>query len=102
MSDNEGGNRTMARGTGTKGKKVTVRLTEDEYNRLNSEANNNHISISEHIRKKLENNIQNTELLVQLCNYSTSLNKILNKYDIAQEDKDFLNQEARLVWQHLK
>jgi Ribbon-helix-helix protein, copG family. len=102
MSDNEGGNRTMARGTGTKGKKVTVRLTEDEYNRLNSEANNNHISISEHIRKKLENKIQNTELLVQLCNYSTSLNKILNKYDIAQEDKDFLNQEARLVWQHLK
>ena len=95
----------MARGTGTKDKKVTVRLTEDEYNdynRLNSEANNNHISISEHIRKKLENNIQNTELLVQLCNYSTSLNKILNKYDIAQEDKDFLNQEARLVWQHLK
>ena len=73
MSDNEGGNRTMDRGTGTKGKKVTVRLTEDEYNRLNSEANNNHISISEHIRKKLENNIQNTELLVQLCNYSTSL-----------------------------
>ena len=92
----------MARGTGPKGKKVTVRLTEDEYNRLNSEANNNHISISEHIRKKLENNIQNTELLVQLCNYSTSLNEILNKYDIAQEDKDFLNQEARLVWQHLK
>ncbi|MEH2949687.1 ribbon-helix-helix protein, CopG family [Lachnospiraceae bacterium 56-18] len=92
----------MARGTGTKGKKVTVRLTEDEYDRLNSEANNNHISISEHIRKKLENKIQNTELLVQLCNYSTSLNKILNKYDIAQEDKDFLNQEARLVWQHLK
>ena len=88
----------MARGTGTKGKKVT----EDEYDRLNSEANNNHISISEHIRKKLENKIQNTELLVQLCNYSTSLNKILNKYDIAQEDKDFLNQEARLVWQHLK
>ena len=96
----------MARGTGTKDKKVTVRLTEDEYNdyrnRLNCEANNNHISISEHIRKKLENKIQNTELLVQLCNYSTSLNKILNKYDIAQEDKDFLNQEARLVWQHLK
>lgn len=92
----------MARGTGTKGKKVTVRLTEDEYDRLNSEANNNHISISEHIRKKLENKIQNTELLVQLCNYSTSLNKILNKYDIAQEDKDFLSQEARLVWQHLK
>ena len=57
---------------------------------------------TEHIRKKLENKIQNTELLVQLCNYSTSLNKILNKYDIAQEDKDFLNQEARLVWQHLK
>ena len=81
---------------------MTVRLTEDEYDRLNSEANNNHISISEHIRKKLENKIQNTELLVQLCNYSTSLNKILNKYDIAQEDKDFLNQEARLVWQHLK
>ena len=92
----------MDRGTGTKGKKVTVRLTEDEYDRLNGEANNNHISISEHIRKKLENKIQNTELLVQLCNYSTSLNKILNKYDIAQEDKDFLNQEARLVWQHLK
>ena len=92
----------MARGTGTKDKKVTVRLTEDEYDRLNCEANNNHISISEHIRKKLENKIQNTELLVQLCNYSTSLNKILNKYDIAQEDKDFLNQEARLVWQHLK
>ena len=37
-----------------------------------------------------------------MCNYSTSLNKILNKYDIAQEDKDFLSQEARLVWQHLK
>ena len=92
----------MARGTGTKGKKVTVRLTEYEYDRSNIEANNNHISISEHIRKKLENKIQNTELLVQLCNYSTSLNKILNKYDIAQEDKDFLNQEARLVWQHLK
>lgn len=92
----------MARGTGTKDKKVTVRLTEDEYNRLNSEAKNKNISISEHIRQKLEDDAQNTELLVQLCNYSTSLNKILNKYDIAQEDKDFLSQEARLVWQHLK
>lgn len=40
MSDNEGGNRTMARGTGTKGKKVTVRLTEDEYNDYRNEAKN--------------------------------------------------------------
>lgn len=92
----------MARGTGTKDKKVTVRLTEDEYDKLNSEAKNKHINISERIRQKLEDDVQNTELLVQLCNYSASLNKILNKYDIAQEDKDFLSQEARLVWQHLK
>lgn len=92
----------MARGTGTKDKKVTIRLTEDEYDKLNSEAKKYDIGLSECIRQRARNNIQNTELLVQLCNYSTSLNKILNRYDIAQEDKDFLSQEARLVWQHLK
>ncbi len=30
----------MARGTGTKDKKVTVRLTEDEYNDYRNEAKN--------------------------------------------------------------
>lgn len=92
----------MARGTGTKCKKVTVRLTEDEYNDYKNEAKKYNIGVSECIRQRARNNIQNTELLVQLCNYSASLNKVLSKYDIAQEDKDFLSQEARLVWQHLK
>lgn len=92
----------MARGTGTKGRKVTIRLTEEEYNRLNNEAKNRNINISEYIRQRLINNDQNTDVLVKLCNYSTALNKIINKYHIAQEDKELLSQEAQLVWQHLK
>ena len=100
MSDREGGDGTVARGTSTRGKKLSIRLTEEDYNKLSDEAKNNNISISEYGRQKLNGTAQNTG--IQICKYSTALNKIISKYSIAQEDKDFLSKETRSIWQYLK
>lgn len=102
MSDRGGGDGTVARGTSTRGKKLSIRLTEEDYNKLSDEAKNNNISISEYGRQKLNGTAQNTGGLIQICKYSTALNKIISKYSIAQEDKDFLSKETRLIWQYLK
>lgn len=92
----------MEKGISTRSKKLTIRLTEEDYDKLSNEAKNNNISISEYSRQKLNSTIQNTRILIQICEYSTALNNIISKYCITQEDKDFLSQEARLIWQHLK
>ena len=91
----------MARGTGLRNKKMTIKLTEEEESKVRRDAEYNNISISEHGRQKILSDTQDTEILTQMCNLFTALNKVMRKYDISQEDKALIEKEADLVWQRL-
>lgn len=91
----------MAQGTDSRGRKITIRVSEELYDKLSNEAMRKNINISECIRQKLNSNDQNTEIIAPMCSLLTSINRLFYRYDIAQEDKEQIDQEVREVWRHL-
>ena len=82
-----------------KEKKITIRLSENLYNELKKEADEKNIKSSEYVRWKLENRKMNTEAMPQTCRFMTTLNTVFSRYDIKEEDKKTIGEEAGKLWQ---
>lgn len=81
--------------------KVTVRLEEEDYVKIQTKASKDNINISEYIRKSLLNEGKN-QSIVYTCNIATLINKFLYKYEIEEQDKEQLEREVEKLWQLLK
>lgn len=93
--------RKLATGQGIKEKKITVRVSQELYDELQIEAKQNKVSISECARWRLANKREKLNLIPQLCRLSTSINLVMNKYDVNDDDKELICTEVVRLWQLL-
>lgn len=93
--------RDLAAGQEIKEKKFTVRVNSRLYNQLRIEAEQNKISISECARWRLENKGVEINIIPKLCRLLTTINSVMDKYEIKDEDKKLIGTEVTQLWQLL-
>lgn len=79
-------------------RKVTVKMEESLYQDIVSRADRKRVNMSEYIRQELRNEGSQSELMNNLCRMSSEVGKILDKYDIEENDRKFINMVVKKAW----
>ena len=79
-------------------RKVTVKMEESLYQRIVRDADKGGGRVSEQIRQELRNNGSQTNLINEVCKSVFRIQKILDQYDIKEEDKRIIDEEVRKQW----
>ncbi len=79
-------------------RKITVKMEESLYQDVVSKADKKGVNMSEYIRQELRNEGSQTESMNNLCRISSEVGKILDKYDIEENDRKFINMVVKKAW----
>lgn len=87
-----------------KTKKIEIRVTEDEYDKIQKEAEANNMTKSEYIRNRINaewGNYNSKEIAHHVCNMQSYVNKIIHLSDLEDELIKPLQKELNKIWLYL-